>query len=185
MPDFKRISSVNKWIVDPRKYEMQKLAEDLGITFRKCKEYLGKGMPEGEFTDSLAWVFIYESKETYESLGKKLGYDKRRIGEFVNDEGMPFNESFFAENDARKWMQKRNENKRKKMSIPQKCDELGISVYQFNEWIFKNPPLPSDNLEHAKIWIDSFTLNKGKKLKYNENVAVDLIKIYQQRITST
>ena len=121
-------------------------------------------MPENDYTDSLAWIFFFESKETHKSLAEKFNVDERQIRRFI-DEGMPFNENFLAEDDARKWIKKRNEIKRNKMSIPQKCDELGISVYQFNEWIFKNPPLPSDNLEHAKIWIDSFTLNKGKKLK--------------------
>lgn len=124
-----------------------------------------KGLPENDFTDSLAWIFIFESKETHKSLAEKFNVSESQIRKLIK-EGMPFNENFFAEDDARKWIQKRNEIKRKKMSIPQKCDELGISVYQFNEWIFKNPPLPSDNLEHSKIWIEYFTEDTGKKLVY-------------------
>ena len=173
LPDFKRISSVRKWIADPRKYEIQKLAEELGITFRKCKEYLKKGMPENDFTDSLAWVFIFESKETHKSLAEKFNVSESQIRKLIK-EGMPFNENFFAEDEARKWIQKRNEIKRKKMSIPQKCDELGISVYQFNEWIFKNPPLPSDNLDHARIWMEHFTTKSGKKLKHKEFIVPNI-----------
>lgn len=168
IPDTKRISSVKKWIRERDKNKVKTLAEDLNISLHKCYEYLRYNMPKNNFVLAMQWKFAFESVQTFASLAKELGISRQRVRVLVQDEGMPFNESLFPVQDAREWIERQKMKKNQKLTNVQFCNILGISRYQFDEWVFKSPPLPTDNLKKAMIWMKYFTTKSGVKLQHKE-----------------
>jgi hypothetical protein len=152
-----------------RKGKLQKLADELDMPVDEIIYWQRKGMPTDCSGSACLFLFEQDGKETIASMAKKLGVSPKTIKNYKS-EGMPFNEKFFAVEDAKKWISENKKIKRRtlKKTIPEKCKILGIGKTNFDNFSFYG--MDTENMDKAKEWIAKNTIQVGTRRFVRKNL---------------